>query len=231
MTEEIQGQLTISNLAGSPDPRALAAQALDSANWGKVARFGDPDASLEVLERWMMPLKLQEPEGMVRDEDAELGFRFNGRATSLLADALRPIGMKINPALAPQQVGGWLAAMIAALSDMPPRVSIKAAQEAIHVPMKFLNEVETAIRSKAETVSARYALAKSRLEKMKREMAAASNATPKLEAPKELTPEDMKSMAGNDMGRMVLRLGLAAGHITQEQFDAAMAMSPAEERS
>lgn len=231
MTDETQRQLTTSNLAGSPDPRALAAQALDSVNWGKVERFGDPDASLQVLDRWMTPLKHQEPEGMVRDDETELGFRFDGRATSLLADALRPIGMKINPALSPQQVGGWLAAMIAALSDMPPRVSIKAAQEAIHVPMKFLNEVETAIRSKAENVSARYSLARTRLEKMKRDMAAATSATPKLEAPKELTPEDMKAMAGNDMGRMVLRLGLAAGHITQEQFDAAMELSPAGDRS
>lgn len=222
MTEENQGQLTTSLLAGSPDPRALAAQAMDSANWGKAARFGDPDASLEVLERWMVPLKLQEPHGMVGDENTPLGFRFEGKATSLLADALRPIGMKINPALSPQQVGGWLAAMIAALSDMPPRVSIKAAQEAIHVPMKFLNEVETAIRSKAENVSARYALAKTRLEKMKREMAAAANPVPQIEARKELTAADMKEMAGNDMGRMVLRLGLAAGHVTQEQFDEAM---------
>ncbi len=209
--------------AGSPEARSLVALALDVRGWPDAEKVGDPDAALAVLERWAVPLKAQEPEGMVRDETADLGFRFEGAATARLVDALRPIGMKINPALAPQQVGGWLAAMVAALSDLPPRVAIRGAQDAIHVPMKFLNEVETAVREKAEPVAARYALAKSRLERMKREIAeAAKPAKPQLPPPPPMTQDDLNALSRNEMGRTLLSMGLKAGHVTQEQFDIAM---------
>lgn len=208
--------------AGSPDPaRVLATVALDPAKLaqrldfdrdGLLAMVGEHgNEALAVARAWLVPLKVGEPGGTVRDDDSELGFRFEGHATARLVDALRPIGIKIAPTMAPQQVGAWLAAMVAALSDLPPRVAVRAAEQAIHVPMQFPNEVEKIIRAKAEPIQIRYELAVRQLERLQREIEkGAKPPLPRLPAP-AMTQSDVDAMSP-----VMIRLGLACGALVQD---------------
>ena len=210
------GELVARSPAGSAERpgKALAALALNSERLD-VSAFSAADCgdALEIAQRWQVPLKELEPGGMVRDDAAELGFRFDGM-TARLVDALRPLGIKIAPTMSAQQAGAWLAVMVAALSDLPPRVAIRASQDAIHHPMQFINEVEAAVRERAEQVSARYSLALRRLEKMQREIMEASKPPrPLLEGgpTPELTQADVDAMSEE-----LRRIGLACGALVLE---------------
>lgn len=215
-------------LTGQPD-RELGALALNFGTPLPLDTKADIPATIAGLEASLRPLKEVEPHAMVRDPDEPIGFRFEGQATGKLADALRPIGMKINPTMSPEQVGGWLAAMIASLSDLPPRVAIRGAQDALHVPIRFFPEVEGVIREKAKPHEQKYRVAIMRLERLMREIAEA--AKPKLPPAeqKPFVPAEYAAMARSDLGRAILRMGLGAGHLTQEEFDAAMSPPEAEE--
>lgn len=218
----------VAPLAGSPD-RELGALALNFSAPLPLDTTADIPATIAGMEASLKPLKEVEPHAMVRDPDQPIGFRFEGQATGKLADALRPIGMKINPKMSPEQVGGWLAAMIASLSDLPPRVAIRGAQDALHVPIRFFPEVEGVIRERAAPHAQRYQLAINRLRRLARDIADA--AKPKL-PPAEVKPVGMaeyRAMARSEMGRGLLRIGLGAGHLTQEEFDAAMSPPEVEE--
>ena len=204
------------NQAGSVERpgKALAALALNSERL-ELGTFSAADCgdALEIARRWQVPLKAMEPSGMMRDDSAELGFRFDGM-TARLVDALRPLGIKIAPTMSAQQAGAWLAAMVAALSDLPPRVAIRAAQDAIHHPMQFINEVEAAVRERAEQVSARYSFALRRLERMQREIMEANKPPRPLLAggpAPELTQADVDVMSEE-----MRRIGLACGALVQE---------------
>jgi hypothetical protein len=216
--------------AGSPD-RELGALALDFRSVLPLDTTADIPATIAGLQAGLKPLKEVEPGAMVRDPDQSIGFRFEGAATSKLADALRPIGMKLNPTMSPEQVGGWLAAMIASLSDLPARVVIRGANDALHVPIRFFPEVEGVIREKAQPHAQRYRVAIMRLGRLMREIAEA--AKPKLPPPDlgpPPGPDDWARMARSDLGRSLLRIGLGNGYLSQEQFDAAMAShEPTEE--
>lgn len=194
-----------SNPAGLPD-RELLARAFDLS---APLTGGDVEGALSLLDGWLRPLKLAEPVAMVRDERADLGFRFEGDGTARLVDALRPLGMKVNPTMEPRQVGGWLAAMVAALSDLPSRVVVRAAQDAIHTPVRFLNEIEGVVRERAEPIHSRYRVARLRLEAFRREMARA--ATPALPPPEPMSEADLQAMP-----EPLRKVGLAAGWIEQD---------------
>lgn len=128
--------------------------------------------SIETLSQWMVPLKDQEPENIIEDLKRDLGFRFVGRMTCLLVDALRPLAVKTSGKIGsppPRDIGVWLASMVAALGDIPPRIAVRAANDALHVPIRFPNEIESAIREVAKGVKIRYDLARTRLERMKRD--------------------------------------------------------------
>jgi hypothetical protein len=212
----------VAPLAGSPD-RELGALALDMRSTLPLDTTADIPATIAGLQAGLTPLKEVEPGAMVRDPDQPIGFRFEGPATSKLADALRPIGMKLNPTMSPEQVGGWLAAMIASLSDLPARVVIRGANDALHVPIRFFPEVEGVIRERAQPHAARYQVAIMRLQRLMREIADA--AKPKLPPPDPGPPpgpEEWAKMARSDLGRSLLRIGLGNGYLSQEQFDAAM---------
>lgn len=216
-------------LAGSPD-RELGALALDMRSVLPLDTTADIPATIAGLQAGLKPLKEVEPGAMVRDPDQPIGFRFEGAATSKLADALRPIGMKLNPTMSPEQVGGWLAAMIASLSDLPARVVIRGANDALHVPIRFFPEVEGVIRDKAQPHAQRYRVAIMRLERLMREIAEA--AKPKLPPPPDPEPpgpEELAAMARSEIGRSLLSMGKTSGWITQEQFDAAMSRPDVEE--
>lgn len=210
------GEVVVNRPAGSLEHsgKAIAAAALNTTPvYPGTFSAADIGEALDIARRWQVPLKALEPGGMVRDGEAELGFRFDGM-TAKLVDALRPLGIKIAPTMSPQQAGGWLAAMVAALSDLPPRVSVRAAQEAIHTPMSFINEVEAAVRAKAELVAARYSLALRRLERMQREIAEAAKPSRLLiagEPAQGLTQADVDAM-----DTAMIRIGLACGALVQD---------------
>jgi len=205
------------SLAGSDSaPKNLLALVLN-AHAPTIVRgsvsSADCEEALAIVRRWKIPLKEMEPAGMVRDDSADLGYTFAGM-TAKLADALRPLGIKIAPTMPGAQAGAWLAAMITALSDMPPRISIRGAQEAIHKPMQFLNEIEGVVRERAEDLAARYNLAQSRLERMQREIAEATKPSrPLLTGPPapELTQADVDTMSGS-----MRRIGLGCGALFQD---------------
>lgn len=137
-------------------------------------------------------------------------------AAQKLENALRPIGAKIAPHLAPDQAKAWLVALVAALSDLAPRTAIKAAREALHVPMQFLSEVDGHVRAKARDIEARHRRAIMRLERLMAEVAAA--ATPRLTdcSARPLSAEELRRLPPH-----IVRMGLAAGHISADDLSAA----------
>lgn len=206
----------VANLpAGSTEAdRNMAALALSSRLWGDkameqlAATGGNPLAAIERLQAMNVPAKDVEPRGMLDGK--------RGPKTNKLMQSIRAIGAKISPTMSSEQVDVWIVAMVTALSDLPFAFSTKGAQEAIHVPMKFLNEVEGVIREKAEEAATRHRLAINSLRRFIRQLETANEpALPKPE-PKEMTQEDI-----NTMPRPLLDLGLKARYITQEQYDIA----------
>lgn len=199
---------------GSAD-RALVALALDTDRWSmeEARRMQDagPNAMLR-LKAMARPAKDVEPGGVV---DGARGAR-----TDRLIKAVQMLGAKIAPSMPDEQSFAWVTAVVMALSDLPFAFAQKGAEDAIHVPMRFLNEVETAVREKAKDAEARHKLAVMRLERMQREIASASQ--PKLEAPKPMTPEEyQEELNGTD--RFLLDLWFRNDIITLEQFNTAIA--------
>lgn len=210
-----------------PD-RALAAMAMDCDAELPLDTAADIPATIAAFEAALEPLRDIEPGAIVRDPDQPIGFRFDGPATAELANALRPIGIKLNPTMAPEQAGAWLSALIASLSDLPARPVIRGAMEAIHVPIRFFPEVEGVIRDKAQPLIRRYHAAIRRLYRLMQDIEdAARPQAPVLTAPqpalREFTADELAAMARTGNGRQILLLGMAGGWITNEQFEAAMA--------
>lgn len=180
--------------AGSSDSRELVVAALDHPS-DLAALPGDTDEAIAKIDGWMVPLKIAEPKP--------------GPGTHKLVGSLRTIGAKIAPTMSEEQVKVWIAAIVAALSDLPVRVSLRACEQAIHTPMKFLNEVETAIREHAEEVAARYRLAKIRLETRKRDLARSNQ--PQLPAPEPMSEDELQAMPEH-----LRRMGIGAGWIKED---------------
>ena len=109
--------------------------ALDA--WALAMRDIAPHDAHDRIAARFVPLKDIEP-------------HTDGPLSRQLGNILRPIGAKIAPHLSGEQAAAWRKAMVMALSDIPADVAIPAATEAIHQPMKFLSDVETAIRDAAQ---------------------------------------------------------------------------------
>lgn len=187
------------DLVGSPGAKPLVALALDLRGWELAEqRDGDPDEAIAIIDRYMVPMK-ETAEGL------------SGEGARRLVNPLRMIGAKIAPNMSEEQVNVWLSAMVAALSDLPARVSIRAAEEAIHVPMKFINEAEGAIREKAASVRSRYDLARNRLLRMKREIERAARPQPQLPPPMALSEQDLQTMP-----EALRSLGLKGGWLEED---------------
>lgn len=178
-----------------------------------VDQPGSPVDALAILDGWMVPLKDREPAGKP------------GKGTQRVAAALKMIGAKIAPTMSDEQAKVWVAAVTFALSDLPARVAIRAAEDAMHVPMRFLNEVEGVVREKAIEVSARYALARQNLERLMREMAPQPPALPAPDVV-ELTAEQMQQQV-DEMPEHLRTLGLKAGWLVE--VDGVVTWNPQEE--
>lgn len=182
--------------AGANADRDMAAFALTSEAWGDevMERFaeigGDPEGALARLNAMTVPAKDREARGVIPDESVPSGYRFEGK-TRDLSLALRAIGAKISPTMSEEQVGVWLSAMVTALSDLPFAFSIKGAQEAIHVPMKFLNEVEGVVREKAEGAATRHRLAVYSIRRFMRQLEEAKKSALPPPPPRVWTQEDV----------------------------------------
>lgn len=203
---------TESQVAGSNTDtaeRALAAFALDDAftveaGRAMVQRDGSSViAALAAYQASLAPMK-----GL--DSEAQK------IAAASLEDALRPIGAKMAPHLSGEQCKTWRVAMVAALSDLAPRTAVRAAREALHVPMQFMSEVDGVIRAKALEIEARHRRAIMRLQKLQDEIASAS--IPKLSdhSDRSLTADELRRLPA-----AALRMGVAAGHITADELQAA----------
>lgn len=165
----------VSSQAGS-NSRDLAALALDTGSWS-IERAqeigGDIEEARERLNLMARPAKEVEPNGQIDGK--------RGPKTDRLMQALRMLGAKIAPTMSAEQVNVWIVALTTALSDLPFAFSIRGAQDAVHVPMQFLNEVEGVVREKAEGARVRHSLALFNLRKLERAIEEASK--PKLPPP------------------------------------------------
>lgn len=127
------------------------------------------DAAIAEIEA-TVPLAREEP-------------KLDGPGAQALADALRPIGAKIMPAMEREASQVWRAAVVMALSDLPRRAALYGLRKAIHRPMQFLNEVDGVARELAQESIERQRLALHRLKMMRREIERAANPQPALEPP------------------------------------------------
>lgn len=194
--------------------KELATMAMRLGGWrldDALSLDANPMEAMATLDRMATPAKLIEPGGVV---DGKRGPR-----TDKLINALRLIGAKISPTMGEEQINVWLTALVMALSDLPFAFAQRGAEDALHVPMRYLNEVEGIVRDKAGDAAERHKLARLRLERLQREIANAGQ--PKLEAPKPMTPEEYQAEL-NSTARPILATMLKAGAITQEQHDTAI---------
>lgn len=170
-------------------------------------------ATVSAYEASLAPLSISEPD-------------LKGDMSNRLAKALSAIGAKVSPTMTIEQGKTWQAAMMLALSNLPGRVAAKAAQEAIHVPMKFLNEAEAAIREKAEPIEARHREAIHRLRRLQEALERGGDKL--LEAPEgyengkspPLTDEEIRDLLGSELGRKIIDMGITAQHLSRERVDA-----------
>jgi hypothetical protein len=160
------------------------------------------------LERSQLSLQHHEP-------------KLNGSLTKPLRDALCAIGAKIRPDLSADQASAWVEAMLLALSDLPPHVAAKAVARAIHLPFLYPSEVETKVRGLAgEHLDAiRRAIHRAQqLEDMIRK--AAHPPQPQLTSHYQDGPLSLEEI--HELQRKgltaVIKLGLANGHITEDQL-------------
>lgn len=207
---------TTANTPESPaDGLSRLMELAASADWttahAKQLAGDNPQAVESLISRYetsVLPLADVEPD-------------FAGKRSKDLRDWLRPIGIKLAPTMSPDQATAWLQAMVLALSDLPADIAIKAAKEALRVPMNFMNEVDAAIRDKASVMITRRANAIDRLRRLKAEIERPI-AQPRLvdaEPDRDTRPLTMQEIAALPIA--LRKIGLTLGEITQEQFDAA----------
>ena len=121
------------------------------------------DATITAARGALAKSALSLPAGQDRDASIEA-----------ICDALRPLGAKVMPTVSEEKGQAWLAAVSAALANLPTRLVIRAARDALHQVFAFPNEVEGAIRRGAESLIEREQLAIAQMERLKREITRAA---------------------------------------------------------
>lgn len=182
-------------------------------DWRKQIEGAEPveiDAAIAEIEQQSLSLKVVEPE-------------FKGPHTKALADAIRPIGALIAPTMTREQADAFRAAIVGALSDLPPRLALIGLKRALHVPMEFPNQVHGVVRRLAEEAAQQQAIALHRLKMMRAEIERALNPQPKLEAPPMIWTEESIAEANATFQKAGIktRYRLAAdGEVETYQADA-----------
>jgi hypothetical protein len=62
-----------------------------------------------------------------------------------LAKSLRSIGLRLRPDFSEDQARMWIASIVEALEDQPLRITLAAARDALHAPIRFPGEVHATI--------------------------------------------------------------------------------------
>lgn len=107
--------------------------------------------------------------------------------TPAILEGLKMIGRNIMPNASEETAAHWCGSIIAALSDLPATVVLPAVKDALHLPLKFGNEVHPAIRECAKKHQASYETAQLRLKNLKRELE--NPKQPRLPAPEPTVEE------------------------------------------
>jgi hypothetical protein len=171
-------------------------------------------------ERALTPLRSSEP-------------AFDGSLAKSVANAFAPIGAKMRPDMSQEQAMVWCAALVKALSDLPPRCVIAAFDEAVHIPFEFASQMEAKVREIAERKRQEHWIALSRLRQMQAEiLRAAAPPQPQLEGPPDepMSREELRKLRKTAAGPNLIRMGLSAGFVLQADLDALEA-EDAEERA
>lgn len=208
--------------AGSTPPADLLALVTSPSGWslGRAKPMADQiEDTRSRLEAAAVPLSEVEPGGVVRQGDR---FRFEGKRTRIIADGLKPLGIKVQGRMSADEANVWIGAMVLALSDLPFAFLKRGIMDALHVPFRFLNEIEGVIRERAALAEGRHRHAMRRLREFERSLRPVEKALPSPE--RDLTQDEI-----NALDRTFLNMGLKAGFITKEQFD--IAIAEAEKRS
>lgn len=142
-----------------------------------------------------------------------------------ISSRLKPLAAKIVPTMSPEQGKVWLDAMTDALSDLPAMIALTAAKRAIHVPMKFLNEVEGVIREFAAEITTVRRDAIWRLERLLADLAAASRPTLPPVPEEEVDPAEIvakiESIGNPELRAMLQRVATSSGFVGEQQAQAA----------
>lgn len=162
----------------------------------------EPAAALLAARETIMAAFVAVP----RDAEARAGWE------AALGELLKDLGGKIAPGMPAEAADRWCGVMIKALSDLPAMIALTAAKRAIHQPMQFLNEVETAIRNIAAVVVRERKNALGRLEALERELRAASQSALPAPAVEPMTQEEIDALPVS-----MRRAGLRFGALTEEQ--------------
>jgi hypothetical protein len=162
-----------------------------------------------------MPLKQIEPNGRSRRDPDKLGAM-----STRLGDELALLATKIAPTMSVEQSDAWVKVMVAALSDLPGRVAVEAARQALHRPMEFISQVEGVIREQAVLVSARHATALSRLRSLH---ATIANPPIALPDPSQVPERRYSPAALRRLSPEFRAIGVTVGAFTQEEVDRALA--------
>lgn len=111
--------------------------------------FGDPNEYWRAEDQRVTPeQRAQLPIALDRAEQALTGF--DRQTLPRLRELLKPIGAKISPTMSQEQAAAWMSGLLTALSDVPYDLLDSGIRAAVHVPMRFLSEVEGVIRDVIE---------------------------------------------------------------------------------
>lgn len=168
----------------------------------------DMDEVIAGYLRGLRPLTEAEPGGRSARDPDKAGWFSAG-----LGNDLALLAIKIAPTMSEAQNTAWISVMVTALSDLPGRVAREATQAALHVPMKFLNEVEGVIREKADAIVSRHNGAVWRLRQLRAAIEAKGRpvqALPAAEPDRPLTEAERDHLATNPwgLGDLAVKLGM-----------------------
>jgi hypothetical protein len=141
--------------------------------------------------------------------------------------SLKTIGAKTWPRMPQSAKADWINGMMLGMSDLPLRVLVSAAREAVHRTYSFENQVEVVIREIAAKQIDRNARALRRLKQRMVEIERAANPpVAQIEdqnASPEMSIDHVAAIMRGPCGATLIGMGLSAGWLTPEIVEQARA--------
>lgn len=149
------------------DRSKLVAEIVSASKWnlGQAMAVADGVNLVALEARYRepaRPLSDTEPSGMSVREPGK-----RGRFSRALGDALGMICTKNNPTMSAEQSDAWVKVMLLSLDNLPGRVAVEAAEAALRRPIKFMGDVDPAIREEAAAILARRAMVAHRIRELR----------------------------------------------------------------